>query len=84
MKQSKMILFVVFLVVLLGAYLFLKKEGFTSPGTMVQLASSHVPTREDEDYLRYVYPREVRHDLIDLTGSDPGPIAVPMPQLWLL
>ncbi len=45
-------------------------EGFgTSPGTMVQLATSHVPTEEDEDYLRYVYPRMVNRDLFEMTGS---------------
>ena len=59
-----------------------KKSGFTSPGTMVQLATSHVPTQEDVDYYKYVYPRIVRRDLTDLTGEDPGPIAVPYPQLW--
>lgn len=68
--------------VLLVLYWFTKKEGFTSPGTMVQLASSHVPTQEDVDYYKYVYPKMVRHDLIDLTGEDPGNIPVPMPQLW--
>ncbi len=60
-----------------------KKSGFTSPGTMVQLATSHVPTQEDVDYYRRIYPKQVRHDLIDLTGGDPGPIAVPMPQLFM-
>lgn len=59
-----------------------KKSGFTSPGTMVQLATSHVPTQEDVDYYRYIYPKMVRHDLADMTGEDPGPILVPMPQLW--
>jgi hypothetical protein len=59
-----------------------RKSGFTSPGTMVQLASSHVPTQEDVDYYRNIYPKMVRHDLADMTGEDPGPIAVPYPQLW--
>lgn len=49
---------------------------------MVQLASSHVPTQEDVDYYKNVYPKMVRHDLADMTGEDPGPIAVPLPQLW--
>lgn len=70
------------LAVLLVLYWFTKKEGFTSPGTMVQLASSHVPTQEDADYYKSVYPKQVRHDLIDMTGGDPGPIRLPMPQLW--
>jgi hypothetical protein len=68
-------------IVLLGT-LFATRDRFTSPGTMVQLASSHVPTQEDVDYYRNIYPKMVRHDITDMTGGDPGPIAVPMPQLW--
>lgn len=46
-----------------------RTEGFgTSPGTLVQLSTSHVPTQEDEDYLRYVYPRIVNRDLFEMTG----------------
>ena len=46
-------------------------EGFaaTSPGTNVQLQTSHVPTAEDEEYYRKVYPRVVNRDLIHMTGS---------------
>jgi hypothetical protein len=45
-------------------------EGFgTSPGTLVQLATSHVPTQEDEDYIRYVYPQIVNRDLFEMTGA---------------
>ncbi len=46
-------------------------EGFgaTSPGTLVQLSTSHVPTEEDEYYLRYMYPRMVNRDLLAMTGS---------------
>ena len=73
------ILFIAFIAIV---YFFWNKEGFTSPGTMVQLATSHVPTQEDVDYYQYIYPKRVRQDLIDMTGEDPGPIAVPMPQLW--
>jgi len=47
-----------------------KKEFFgTSPGTMVQLASSHVPTEEDEEYALKGYAQQVNHDLMDMTGS---------------
>ena len=47
-----------------------KKELFgTSPGTMVQLASSHVPTEEDEEYALKGYAQQVNHDLIDMTGA---------------
>jgi hypothetical protein len=73
------------IVLLLGVSLLLPrfyKEVFTSPGTMVQLATSHVPTQEDYDYYKNIYPKIVRRDLEDMTGEDPGPIAIPMPQLW--
>ena len=39
-----------------------------SPGTLVQLSSSHVPTQEDVDEQRALN-RQIRHDLIDMTGS---------------
>ncbi len=53
-----------------------KKEPFgsTSPGTMTQLVTSHVPTEEDYIFYRDVYPRMVRRDLTDMTGGDPGPL----------
>lgn len=54
------------------AYFFLKKEGFTSPGTMVQLSSSHVPTREDMYFYQNIYPKQVRREVTDMTGGDPG------------
>ena len=51
-------------------------EGFgaTSPGTMVQLSTSHVLTEEDEEYYKNVYPKMVRNDILNMTGGDPGPI----------
>jgi hypothetical protein len=46
-------------------------EGFgTSPGTMVLLATSHVPTEDDAYYYRYVYPKLVRKEIYNLTESD--------------
>jgi hypothetical protein len=39
-----------------------------SPGTLVQLSSSHVPTQEDADEERALR-QQIRHDLIDMTGS---------------
>ena len=81
MKGNAWLLLVFVSIIVLGT-LFRSHEQFTSPGTMVQLATSHVPTQEDVDYYKYVYPRMVRRDLIDLTGEDPGPISVPYPQLW--
>jgi hypothetical protein len=57
------------------AYNFYTKEGFgTSPGTMVQLQTSHVPTAEDVFYYNSIYPKIVRKDITDMTGDDPGEI----------
>lgn len=58
--------------VLLGIFGLI--EGFGSPGTYVQLATSHVPTQKDAYYFENVYPREVRKGLTEMTGGDPGPI----------
>jgi hypothetical protein len=55
--------------VLVILFVSVKKDGFTSPGTMVQLATSHVPTEEDAYYMKYIYPEIVKRDLIDMTGS---------------
>jgi len=46
-----------------------RKEFFgMAPGVMTQLASSHVPTEEDETALKG-YAQQVNHDLIDMTGA---------------
>ncbi len=51
----------------------LKMEPFgTSPGTMVQLQTSHVPTQEDYTFYTRVYPRMVRREITDMTEGDPG------------
>ncbi len=69
-----------FLAILLGALvaaflytIFLKRKNIsekfgTSPGTLVQLATSHVPTEEDAAEM-YEERLRVQRDLIDLTGS---------------
>jgi hypothetical protein len=51
---------------------FKRREGFgaTSPGTMVQLQTSHVPTEEDEYYWKNVYPKIVRKEIYNMTESD--------------
>lgn len=50
------------------------KEGFgaTSPGTMTQLRTSHVPTEEDREFYENDYPKMVRKEVTGLTGGDPG------------
>jgi len=69
MKYSLVVLFIAVVAVLA---IFRRADGFgsTSPGTMVQLATSHVPTEEDEYFYRYVYPKQVRKEIYDLTESD--------------
>lgn len=49
-------------------------EGFGSPGTYVQLATSHVPTAQDAYYYNEVYPKEIRKEIGEMTGEDPGPL----------
>jgi hypothetical protein len=49
------------------------REAFgTSPGTMVQLQTSHVPTQEDYTFYTNQYPKLVRREVTALTGDDPG------------
>jgi hypothetical protein len=50
-----------------------KNEPFgTSPGTMDQLQTSHVPTQEDYNFYTRVYPKMVRREITDMTDGDPG------------
>lgn len=59
--------------IVIVAFNFYKKEGFgTSPGTMVQLQTSHVPTAEDVFFYNSIYPKIVRKDIMKMTGEDPG------------
>ena len=67
----KLVIFLFAIAVLIVA-LFKRKEGFgaTSPGTMVQLSTSHVPTEDDVYYWRNIYPRRVRREIYNMTESD--------------
>jgi len=66
-----MILVVVMRVSLKRTLKPVQKEGFgTSPGTMVQLSTSHVPTEDDAYYYKYVYPKLVRKEIYEMTESD--------------
>ena len=89
MKKYNLLHIAIGCVVLIGAYFLIKKtifrlegfgqaEGFgaTSPGTLVQLVSSHVPTQEDVDYYTKAYPKVVRREIANMTGSDPGNVAL--------
>jgi hypothetical protein len=69
----KVILFVSLISCILALVLLKRMmyEGFgTSPGTMVQLSTSHVPTEDDAYYYKYVYPKLVRKEIYNLTESD--------------
>lgn len=57
-----------------GAAVAAEAFGSTSPGTMMQLATSHVPTEEDFLYYSAVYPKQLRREVAELTGGDPGPL----------
>lgn len=72
LKSTGLAIVVLAAAVLLGIYGIFKEGFFGSPGTYVQLATSHVPTAEDAYYYRNVYPKEVRKEITDLTGGDPG------------
>ena len=67
-------IFVLAAAIILGTLGFIREGFFGSPGTYVQLATSHVPTERDAYYYSVVYPEEVRKGLKEMTGSDPGPI----------
>jgi hypothetical protein len=77
-NNFKIIIIITLLVIAIAIYFSRKSENFgsTSPGTLVQLASSHVPTKEDLDYYTKVYPKVVRKEITDMTGGDPGEIEI--------
>ena len=67
----KWCLTLVVLLVIAVLALFKVRDNFgMSPGTMVQLQTSHVPTEEDAYYQRYIYPKILKRDLYDMTESD--------------
>ena len=71
--MKKSILIAAFMAAALLALSYMAIEPFgTSPGTMVQLSTSHVPTDEDVYFYRFLYPKMVRRDLANMTGDDPG------------
>ena len=48
--------------------------GASQPGTQVQLSTSHVYTREEVDNYRANCGKQVRSDITNMTGADPGEI----------
>jgi len=46
------------------------KEAFGfSNGTLIQLATSHVPTQREQDAMLVAYTKQVNHDLLEMTGA---------------
>ena len=72
LSHNALALVVLSAAILVGMLGLLKEGFFGSPGTYVQLATSHVPNAEDAYYYSNVYPKEVRKEITDLTGGDPG------------
>ena len=67
----KWCLTLLYFLVVIVLVLFARGEGFgMSPGTMVQLQTSHVPTEEDLWYYKNVYPRMVAREIYNMTESD--------------
>ena len=67
--------FVILVFLLVSTKLIVIECFGTSPGTMDQLQTSHVPTQEDVNYFNFVLPKVVRKDITDMTGGDPGVIS---------
>ena len=65
--QAWLIIFVILVLAIFKRY-----DGFfgTSPGTMVQLRTSHVPTEQDVYYWKNIYPKIVRREVYNMTESD--------------
>ena len=77
MKNKYILPIVIIIIIVFIAITIYKNEPFgTSPGTLVQLESSHVPTKEDLYYYTNIYPKVVRKEITDMTGSDPGNVAL--------
>ena len=71
MKAYIKVLIGICLIAVLVQATLARKEGFgTSPGTMFQLRTSHVPTEDDVYYYKYVYPKLVRKEIYNMTESD--------------
>jgi hypothetical protein len=69
MKKTILIVFLV--VSVLVVIQKSRKDGFgTSPGTMVQLRTSHVTTDEDVYYYKDIYPKVVAREIRNMTGGD--------------
>jgi hypothetical protein len=71
--MKHLIPYILFLSVLCAISLFASmkaREGFQSAGTLLQLETSHVPTRAEIRDRQHWLRERVSQDLYDLTGSD--------------
>jgi len=78
-KNNKLFIAIILIIIIVTIYYATNSKeyfGATSPGTLVQLESSHVPTERDLFYYINVYPKVVRKEITNMTGSDPGDIAL--------
>ena len=66
----KLVCLIALLILVIAAAKLLKGtiERFDNSGALMQLSADHVPTEEDVADMRS-YRRQVRQDLIDMTGS---------------
>ncbi len=71
--MKHLIPYILFLALLCSISLFASmkaKEGFQSAGTLLQLETSHVPTRAELRDRQHWLRERVAQDLYDLTGSN--------------
>ena len=71
--------FVILVFLLVSTKLVIIECFGTSPGTMDQLQTSHVPTQEDVNFA-FLLPKVIRKEITNMTGGDPGviPAAIPL------
>ena len=67
--RSSILILAALLAFLFSAQGVVEAFAATSTGTMIQLRTSHVRTKEDDDYERNVLPHIINQDLIHMTGS---------------
>ena len=72
MKISKLIIWAVALFIVFAVSSRNIESFGTSPGTMQQLSSTHVPTEDDAYFYKFVYPQMIRKEITNMTEGDPG------------
>jgi len=72
MRPSRLAICIVAIIIVFAVSSRTVEPFGTSPGTMDQLSSTHVPTEEDAYFYNVVYPKMVRREIADMTEGDPG------------